>query len=131
MGGDNAPGVVLDGALAELIEDDGDFLLVLLVEHVVEQGGLARAQISGDDGDRHLLERRLLCRGERGRDQGRALVLVLRRHRRRQLSTDSTRACFGLRKRKTWHTAANTKVCRPNHETFKFRIKKNNPKRSW
>ena len=43
--------LVVDADLAELIDDDREFSPVLLGEDAVEQGGLAGAEIAGEDGD--------------------------------------------------------------------------------
>src|SRR5690606_6640924 len=47
--------VVVDADLAELIDDDGVTLAVVLGEDAVEQGGLACAEVAGEDGDGDLL----------------------------------------------------------------------------
>ena len=43
--------VVVDADLAELVDDHGVFLAVLLGEDAVEEGGLAGAEIAGEHGD--------------------------------------------------------------------------------
>ncbi len=43
--------VVVDADLAELVDDHGVALAVVLGEDAVEQGGLAGAEIAGEDGD--------------------------------------------------------------------------------
>jgi hypothetical protein len=43
--------VVVDADLAELIDDHGVAFAVVLREDAVEQGGLAGAQVAGQDGD--------------------------------------------------------------------------------
>jgi len=48
-------GRTLDVArVAKLVHDDGDAAAVLLLEDVVEEGALARAEVAGDDGHGHL-----------------------------------------------------------------------------
>ena len=46
--------VVIDADLAEFVDDDRVALAMLLAEDAVQQGGLARAQIAGEDGDGDL-----------------------------------------------------------------------------
>src|SRR5690606_31056282 len=58
---------VVDADLAEFIDDDGVALAVLLGENAVEKGGLAGAEIAGEDGDgdfvgHRSLEGRLIAR---------------------------------------------------------------------
>jgi hypothetical protein len=43
--------VVVDADLAELVDDDGVALAVVLGEDAVEQGGLAGAEVAGEHGD--------------------------------------------------------------------------------
>ena len=43
--------IVVDADLAELVDDDGVLLAVVLGEDAVEEGGLACAEIAGEDGD--------------------------------------------------------------------------------
>ncbi len=43
--------VVVDADLAELVDDHGVALAVLLGEDAVEKGGLAGAEVAGEDGD--------------------------------------------------------------------------------
>src|SRR5262249_27176314 len=50
--------VVIDADLAEFVDDDGVFAPVRLGEDAVEQGGLARAQITGEHGDGDLVGHR-------------------------------------------------------------------------
>mmetsp|Transcript_80882 Transcript_80882/g.255222 ORF Transcript_80882/g.255222 Transcript_80882/m.255222 type:complete len:398 (+) Transcript_80882:52-1245(+) len=45
---------VINGNLAKLVLDDGDLLLLLLLEDVVQQSGLARPQEAGEDRHWHL-----------------------------------------------------------------------------
>ncbi len=47
--------VVVDADLAELIDDDGVALAVVLGEDAVQQGGLAGAEVAGEDGHGCLL----------------------------------------------------------------------------
>jgi hypothetical protein len=46
--------VVVDADLAELVDDDGVALAVVLREDAVEQRGLAGAEIAGEHGDGDL-----------------------------------------------------------------------------
>mmetsp|Transcript_79097 Transcript_79097/g.246296 ORF Transcript_79097/g.246296 Transcript_79097/m.246296 type:complete len:394 (-) Transcript_79097:17-1198(-) len=46
---------IVDGDLAKLVLDDGDLLLLLLLQDVVQQGGLARSEEAGEDRHWHLL----------------------------------------------------------------------------
>ncbi len=43
--------IVVDADFAEFIDDHREFLAVILGEDAVEQSGLARAEIAGEDGD--------------------------------------------------------------------------------
>ena len=43
--------VVVDADLAELVDDHGVLLAVLLREDAVQQGGLPGAEVAGEDGD--------------------------------------------------------------------------------
>ena len=43
--------IIVDADLAEFIDDDGVFLAVGLGQDAVEKGGLARAEIAGENGD--------------------------------------------------------------------------------
>ena len=47
--------VVVDAYLAELVDDDGEFLAVRLGEDAVQERGLAGAEIAGEDGDGDLV----------------------------------------------------------------------------
>ena len=51
--------VVVDADLAELVDDHGVALAVGLGEDAVEQGGLAGAEIAGEDGDGDFVEARV------------------------------------------------------------------------
>ena len=46
--------VVVDADLAELVDDDGVFLAVLLAQNPIQQCGLAGTEIAGQNGHRHL-----------------------------------------------------------------------------
>src|SRR5229473_454626 len=46
--------VVVDAELAEFVHDDSVFLAMLLAQDAVEQGGLAGAEIAGQQGHGHL-----------------------------------------------------------------------------
>jgi hypothetical protein len=65
--------VVVDADLAELVDDHGIALAVLLGEDAVEQGGLAGAEIAGQHGDGGSCRERERCwswplfRGDEGR----------------------------------------------------------------
>ena len=50
--------LVVDADLAELVDDHGIFLAVLLGEDAVEERGLAGAEIAGEDGDGDLVGHR-------------------------------------------------------------------------
>ena len=50
--------LVVDADLAELVDDHGIFLAVLLGEDAVEEGGLAGAEIACEDGDGDLVGHR-------------------------------------------------------------------------
>ena len=50
--------IVVDADLAELVDDDGVFLAVLLGEDAVQERGLAGAEIAGEDGDGDLVGHR-------------------------------------------------------------------------
>ena len=47
--------VAIDADLAELVDDDGELLAVRLRQDAVEKGGLAGAEIAGQDGDGNLV----------------------------------------------------------------------------
>ncbi len=62
--------VVVDADLAELVDDDGVAFAVILGQDPVQQGGLARAEIAGQDGDGDLAARILGCGGRNGGVEG-------------------------------------------------------------
>ena len=47
--------LVVDTDLAELVDDDGEFLAVRLGQNAVEQRGLAGAEVAGEHGNRDFL----------------------------------------------------------------------------
>jgi len=54
--------VAIDGGLPEFVLDHGDTFAVIRGEDVVDQGGLARAEEAGEDGDAGLLQLHVTCR---------------------------------------------------------------------
>mmetsp|Transcript_49673 Transcript_49673/g.133429 ORF Transcript_49673/g.133429 Transcript_49673/m.133429 type:complete len:383 (+) Transcript_49673:581-1729(+) len=76
---------VIDGDLTELVLDDGDLLLLLLLQDVVEKGGLPRAEEACQDGDGDLV---LLCPGCHLHDRGLDVAVDAERVGARKMHTE-------------------------------------------